>query len=188
MSTMSIVSTASTLSKWLMEPNLRFNFPHNHISFVLYYPKCNCNCFYCNLKKVFIGCIPFDWNSLELSLPFIDCIVVSGGEPLLAFDDILIFQEFARQHDLWFYVYTNGFNVSKISQLLDNYEKTIIVIDVKGSKIEQINKTTRSNLGKQIIQTYKAFCNHDRVVFRINEYVKPLDFKNIERYKTVEVK
>jgi len=178
------------LDEWLMEPHFRFNFPHKHTSFVLYYPKCNCNCFYCNLDKVFVNCIPFDYDSLELSLPFIDCLVVSGGEPLLAYEDVLEFQRLAKQHNLWFYVYTNGFDKNKITNLLNLYEKTKIVIDVKGKNIKQINDITKTNYGKQIMDTYKSFCSHDRVIFRVNEYTKTilnqLNFKNIEKYVTIK--
>jgi len=87
-------------------------------------------------------------------------------------------------------VYTNGFDKNKITNLLNLYEKTKIVIDVKGKNVRQINDIIKSDYGKQMMDTYKSFCNHDRVIFRVNEYTKSilnqLDFKNIEKYVTIK--
>jgi len=173
-----------TSTLWLMEPSIRFNFPNNHTSFVVYWPKCNCRCFYCDLSKVFINCIPFDKEALELSLPYIDCLVVSGGEPLLDFKRVLEFQEFAKNNNLWFYVYTNGYDLDKVNLLLSSYDKTKIVIDVKGNSVEQINQVTSTNLGEKFLKTYEQLANNPNVIFRFNDYIKPTrKYKNIETYE-----
>lgn len=170
-----------------MESNLRFNFPNNHISFILYFSKCNCKCFYCDLDKIFINCIKYDEESLKLSLPFIDSLVISGGEPLLAFNDVLKFQQFAKDNDLWFYVYTNGYDVDKINKLLKLYDKTKIVIDIKGNNINEINETTQTSFGSKIMETYNTFKHNDNVIFRINDLINITDinFNNIERYELI---
>ena len=177
---------------WLMEPNLRINFPSKYTSFVIYYPKCNCECFYCDMEQIFVGCIPFDISSLELSLPFINCLVISGGEPLLAYDDVLQFQQFAKDNNLKIYIYTNGHDLNRIKQLLNNYEDTFIVIDVKGNRPSMIDKTTKTKLGRKIWSTYTKLKNHERIIFRISQNVNNehnyelIDMLlNVELYETI---
>ena len=179
-----VISMVSTM--WLMEPNLRFNFPNNHTSFILYWPECNCQCFYCDLNKAFINCIPYDSNTLELSLPFIDCITVSGGEPLLVPKDVFEFQKIAKEHNKAFYVYTNGYGTDIINKLLKSYNKTKIVIDIKGNNVETVQEITKinENLSTQIYKTYEKFKECDNVIFRINDLFNVNDFKN---FKNIEI-
>lgn len=158
------------------------------VGIVVYFSECNLKCKKCDyinmLKNKDLRYIIFDevFDVIEKYIEYIDNIIISGGEPLLFRNEMLRIVYFAKKHKKGVWIYTNLFR--NVDDIIDDVNK--VVVDVKGKDILEImnNCNCDSNIAQNIFKNYKKYCNNNKFIFRLSEYIdSDIKFKNIEKYK-----
>lgn len=106
-----------------------------HISYVIFTIGCNMNCWYCHNRDIISGCIK-SLNSddiiqdIKSRVPFIDGVVISGGEPTLQPD---LFEYIKRLKEIPIEVKldTNGTRPEIVKQLVENKLIDFVAMDIK---------------------------------------------------------
>jgi pyruvate formate lyase activating enzyme len=137
------------------------------VSSVIFLPHCNLRCPFCYNKNLVLHpeemlTIPFVQveNYLEANQKWIDGVVITGGEPTLH-KDLLLLCEKIKKADFDVKVDTNGTNPKMIGELIDKRLIDFVAMDVKAP----LNK-----------DEYSAACGLSVVPFleKINETIKIL--------------
>lgn len=159
-----------------MKCDIRDNMPQGKLSFVIFFEKCNFRCKYCNLE--WLQSLPdFSYERLEESLPYIDTICFSGGEPTLTPIELMQMVQRIKKYGKELILYTNGYDKERLYEFLPYFDE--VYIDIKGDTNEetQYYSQTKYNL----IDNYNEYDRIDKITLRCHENIIT-NYRNIERY------
>lgn len=109
----------------------------DHTSSVLFFRGCNAGCFYCYNKHILAGdnCVSLDVikDKINGSKPFVEAIVMSGGECTEQPDALYELLKYTKSIGLKTGLYTNGCNPDIIFVLLKENLIDMISLDIKAT-------------------------------------------------------
>ena len=109
-------------------------YPKN-MSFVIFLAKCPLRCPYCSNSEILEQGTEISIEEMcELiddSALFMDAVVVSGGEPLVQYEDVIEIFKYVRKIGLKTKLDTSGIYPDKIQKLLDLELLDYISLDIK---------------------------------------------------------
>ncbi|MBC7084847.1 MAG: anaerobic ribonucleoside-triphosphate reductase activating protein [Methanomethylovorans sp.] len=108
---------------------------HGKVAIVLFLRGCPFRCPYCQNYDILTGSdlveVKLLQDKIESSIPFINCLVISGGEPLIQKNVVKELAKFAKKKGLLVGIHTNGFFPQVIEELLKDSLVDGFFIDVK---------------------------------------------------------
>ncbi|NYT18557.1 MAG: anaerobic ribonucleoside-triphosphate reductase activating protein [Methanobacteriales archaeon] len=121
------------------------------VSLVIFTGGCNLRCPYCHNPEMISGGKEVSQAEIEAQIvkerDFIDAVVITGGEPLLQFDEVEKLLEFSKYLGLLTKLDTNGgfpVRLSKVIKLLD-----YVALDVK-APFDDYYEIIGSNIGAKV--------------------------------------
>lgn len=157
------------------------------ISFVIFFAKCPLRCPYCHngdiLKEGDEISLKEMKNTIDKSIDFLDAVVITGGEPLVQFDELIELLKYSKSLNLKTKLDTSGIYPDKIKEILDLNLVDYVAIDVKApfNKYEEI---IGSDIGLNVKKSIEVVNNYKNVTLELRTtYVPTLinnqDIKNI---------
>lgn len=162
-----------------MKCDIRDNMPQGKLSFVIFFEKCNFRCKYCNLD--WLQSLPeFTYERLEESLPFIDTICFSGGEPTLTPTELMQIVQRIKKYGKELILYSNGYDKERLYSIKENFKT--IYIDCKSNTNKGAMEYTLTQYN-HLIDNYIAYDNDidEKFIIRCHEDIT-LNFKHKEKY------
>jgi pyruvate formate lyase activating enzyme len=121
------------------------------VSLVIFSGGCSLRCPYCHNPEIIKGGEPTELSEIKMkihdALDFIDAVVITGGEPLLQYQDVKKILEYSQQKGLATKLDTNGCypeNLTEIINLLD-----YVAMDIK-APFEKYEKIIGANIGDNV--------------------------------------
>jgi len=136
----------------------------NHVSTVVFFNGCQFKCSYCHNHKMLTDINYVDIktikNSIKNSMPFINSVVFSGGEPTEQPTPLEEILRFAKSLGLETAIETNGYN----PQILDDLCKKKLVdklfIDIKTTEEDYAKLTGKGDAYQRLIETLRISIPH----------------------------
>ena len=129
----------------------------DHISFVVFFNGCPFNCSYCHNHKMLtdINYVTTKTikNSIKNSLPFINSVVFSGGEPTAQPEPLEDLLRYAKSLNLKTMIETNGYFPEVLKKLANNNLIDEIYIDIKTTKEDYAKLTRKDDAYKKMIES-----------------------------------
>ncbi len=156
------------------------------VSLVIFTGGCNLRCPYCHNPKMISGGKEVSREEIEAQVikekDFIDAVVITGGEPLIQFDEVKKLLEFSKNLGLLTKLDTNGGfpgRLSKIIKLLD-----YVALDVK-APFDDYNEIIGSDIGAKVKKSMELGANSEVYLECRTTYVpgllKDRDMKKIAK-------
>lgn len=121
------------------------------MSLVIFTAGCMLRCPYCHNPDIIEGGELIEINEIfqeiSNSLDFIDSVVLTGGEPLIQYNEILKILKFCKEHGLDTKLDTNGYYPKTLEKLIDLVD--YIAIDVK-APFNKYKKIVGSDIGERV--------------------------------------
>lgn len=136
----------------------------DHVSIVIFFNGCPFNCAYCHNSQMIdaINYVDIDIvkDEIRKSLPFVNSICFTGGEPTMNQKPLEEILKFAKSLNLSTLIETNGY----FPEILKNlYEKRLVdelYIDIKTTKEEYPGVTKKSDAYDRLLETLKVPIPH----------------------------
>ncbi len=129
-----------------------------HISLVLFFEGCSERCSFCFNPELFEQKTEVSISDIErlinLNMPFIDAVVLTGGEPTEQADACYEIAKLAKQYNLKVKLNTNGVKPCKISQMIGLIDA--VRLDWKPWK-EQKMKRSLEVIGDKLLEIAYAY-------------------------------
>jgi len=138
----------------------------DHISTVIFFNGCPFNCPYCHNHKMLtdINYVTTKTvkNSIKNSLPFINSVVFSGGEPTNQSSQLEELLRFAKSLGLKTAIETNGYNFAVINDLYNKNLVDHLFIDIKTIKDNYEEITGKKDAYDRLLKTLKVPIPHTK--------------------------
>lgn len=127
------------------------------ISLVIFTGGCTLKCPYCHNPEIIDGgksvAVAEILNKIQNSLDFIDGVVVTGGEPLIQYEDIKEIFKFCREKGLKTKLDTNGCFPKRLKKVIDLLD--YVALDVK-APFNKYEKIIGSPIGEDVKKSMEA--------------------------------
>lgn len=121
------------------------------ISLVIFTGGCTLRCPYCHNPELIDGGKEVDLEEIKLeiqdSLNFIDSLVITGGEPLIQFEEIKELLNYLKETELKIKLDTNGCYPDKLEQIIQFID--YVALDVKAPE-NKYEKLTGASIGDSV--------------------------------------
>jgi pyruvate formate lyase activating enzyme len=112
------------------------------ISLVIFTGGCILKCPYCHNPELISGGNPVEINTIKTkineSLEYIDGITITGGEPLIQWEDVKDILQYSKKLKLKTKIDTNGFNPERIAKIIKWTDYIALDIKVPFNKYESV--------------------------------------------------
>lgn len=126
------------------------DFP-DKMSFVIFMGGCALKCPYCHNPEIIDGgkAVGLDeiFGNIEDSIDFIDGVVVTGGEPLIQYNDVKKILEYSKMQNLATKLDTNGCFPERLKKIIDLVD--YVALDIK-APFPKYKKIIGSNIGNDV--------------------------------------
>lgn len=136
----------------------------DHISTVIFFNGCPFNCSYCHNHQMIsdVNYVEIDYvkDKIRNSLPFIDSVVFTGGEPTSQPESLEEILKFSKSLNLETAIETNGYYPNI---LIDLYEKGLVnhlFIDIKTTEEEYLKITGKKDAYNNLKRTLRVSIPH----------------------------
>ncbi len=130
------------------------------ISLVIFTGGCILKCPYCHNPELIFGGNPLDIKAIKAkindSLEFIDAITITGGEPLIQWEDVKDILKYSKSLELKTKIDTSGFNPDRIAKVIKWADYVALDIKAPFSKYKEI---TGMNIGDNVKKSMKICFN-----------------------------
>ena len=108
---------------------------HGNISLVIFMSKCPLACRYCHNVELLDDCTERSLEDIKKEIDsshdFLDAIVISGGEPLVQYQNVIEILEYVRKIGLKTKLDTSGIYPKYLKRILDLNLLDYVSLDVK---------------------------------------------------------
>jgi len=112
------------------------------ISLVIFTGGCILKCPYCHNPELIFGGNPVELNiikeKINESLEFIDAITITGGEPLIQWEDVNDILKYSKSLELKTKIDTSGFNPERIAKVIKWTDYVALDIKAPFSKYKEV--------------------------------------------------
>lgn len=107
----------------------------DHVSMVIFFHGCPLKCNYCQnySEEHFDISIDSVIDRIKFNAPFIDSIVISGGEPLEQFEELIKILRFSKKIGLKTAIETSGILPLRLKYLIEDKFLDMVFLDIKGN-------------------------------------------------------
>jgi len=138
----------------------------DHVSFVVFFNGCQFRCAYCHnhemINAVNLVDIDIVKDEIRKSLPFVNSICFSGGEPTIQSDQLRDLLLFARSLGLSTMVETNGYRPDVLKCLYEENLIDMLFVDIKTTAEDYDNFTKAKNSYEKMIETLRVGIPHTK--------------------------
>lgn len=168
---------------------------HKNMSLVIFLAKCPLRCPFCHNAEILEEGEDVSFSDIKKTInkstDFLDAIVITGGEPLLQFEDLIKILKYAKSINLKTRLDTSGIYPDKIKKILDLGLVDYIAMDIK-APFDKYNEVIGSDIGENVKKSSKIINNYDDVAFEVRTtYVPSLlneeDIKKIAREVNADI-
>lgn len=128
-----------------------------HISTVIFFNGCPFRCSYCHNHQMIFAKNYVNTkivkNSIKNSLPFINSVVFSGGEPTEQPEPLEDLLNYSKQLNLKTMIETNGYHPEILKDLIRKNLIDEVYIDIKTTKEEYLKLTGKDNAYEKMIES-----------------------------------
>ncbi|HTX61357.1 MAG TPA: anaerobic ribonucleoside-triphosphate reductase activating protein [Methanobacterium sp.] len=137
-------------------------YPGN-MSLVVFTGGCILRCPYCHNPELITGGEPVALDEILLeiqdSLDFIDSLVITGGEPLMQYQELKKLLDHVKGTDLKIKLDTNGCYPGRLEKLVDDIDYVALDIKAPFSRYEEI---TGNDVGENVKKSMQIAMNSDK--------------------------
>jgi len=138
----------------------------DHVSFVVFFNGCPFNCSYCHNYQMIsaINYVNVDIvkDSIKNSIPFINSVVFSGGEPTAQPEPLKELLKYAKFLNLKTMVETNGYYPEVLNDLCKKGLIDQLFIDIKTTEEDYAKLTGKSDSYEKLIETLRISIPHTK--------------------------
>lgn len=165
---------------------------HGNMSLVFFMGGCPLRCRYCQNVKLLEGgdetSLEEIKNIIDSSADFIDAVVVSGGEPLVQYKDVLDILTYAKGIGLKTKLDTSGVYPDKLKFILDANVLDFISLDIK-APFPKYKKIVGANIGRNVKESMNLINQYDDVELEARTtFVPTLHTKKDIKYIAEDIK
>jgi len=132
----------------------------DHVSTVIFFNGCPFNCSYCHNQQMLIAQNYVDVQQVKSiiknSIPFINSVVFSGGEPTMQPEALTNLLQFSKSLELKTMIETNGYYPEVLMDLWSLNLVDHLFIDIKTTEEEYQKITGRLRAYDRLIETLKV--------------------------------
>jgi len=158
-----------------------------NMSLVIFFAKCPLRCPYCHNADILNEGenISFEeiTKTIKDSVEYLDAVVITGGEPLVQFDELVKLLKYIKSINLKTKLDTSGIYPEKIQKLLDLKLLDYISIDVK-APFNKYKEIVGADIGEKVRKSVEIVNDYENISLELRTtYVPTLinreDIKNI---------
>jgi pyruvate formate lyase activating enzyme len=130
------------------------------ISLVIFTGGCTLRCPYCHNPELIDGGEEVDINQVKVeifdSLEFIDGVVITGGEPLIQFEDVRELLRYSKELGLKVKLDTNGCFPKKLKKIINCID--YVALDIK-APFDKYKEIINANIGNEVKESMEIARN-----------------------------
>jgi len=138
----------------------------DHVSVVVFFNGCQFRCTYCHNHEMIdaVNLVDIDIvkDEIRKSLPFVNSICFSGGEPTIQSDQLRDLLLFARSLGLSTMVETNGYRPDVLKCLYEENLIDMLFVDIKTTAEDYDKFTGAPNSYENMIETLRVGIPHTK--------------------------
>lgn len=141
-------------------------YPKN-MSFVIFLAKCPLRCPYCSNSEILENGTEISleeiYEKIDDSSLFMDAVVVSGGEPLVQYEDVIEIFKYVRKIGLKTKLDTSGVYPDRLREILDLGLVDYVAMDVK-APFDKYNEVINSDIGEKVRECMEIVNEYDDII------------------------
>ncbi|AMK14685.1 anaerobic ribonucleoside-triphosphate reductase activating protein [Methanobrevibacter olleyae] len=141
-------------------------YPKN-MSFVIFLAKCPLKCPYCSNSEILERGTEISleeiYEKIDDSALFIDAVVISGGEPLVQYEDVIEIFKYVKEIGLKTKLDTSGVYPDRLRKILDLDLVDYVAMDVKAPS-DKYNEIIKADIGDKVRECMKIVNEHEDVI------------------------
>ncbi len=134
-------------------------YPGN-ISLVIFTGGCILKCPYCHNPELIFGGNPVETNTIKIkineSLEYVDGVTITGGEPLIQWEDVKDILQYSKMLKLKTKIDTSGFNPERIAKIIKWTD--YIALDIK-APFNKYKSLTGKDIGDDVKKSMEICFN-----------------------------
>ena len=163
-------------------------YPKN-MSFVIFLAKCPLRCPYCSNSEILEEGTEISIEEMcELiddSALFMDAVVVSGGEPLVQYEDVIEIFKYVRKIGLKTKLDTSGVYPDRLRKILDLGLVDYVAMDVK-APFEKYNEVIKADIGDKVKECMEIVNEYEDITLECRTTYCPVLLSEEDLFKIAD--
>ena len=163
-------------------------YPKN-MSFVIFLAKCPLRCPYCSNSEILEEGTEISleeiYEKIDDSAMFMDAVVVSGGEPLVQYEDVIEIFKYVRKIGLKTKLDTSGVYPDRLREVLDLGLVDYVAMDVK-APFDKYKEVINADIGDKVKESMEIVNEYDDITLECRTTYCPKLLTEEDLFKIVE--